>query len=107
MEFLQLLGMVDFNDPSVLKNGLVFLVGTLIHVVKKMWTEQVSLREYMTEHKGRTFLSLGTLMGVFSFISMNYPESSYVLYFMGGYCIDSLINKSPLSSKRVEKDLIV
>lgn len=102
MSLMPLMGMQD--DVMLMKSGLAFIIGLAVHIGRQMWMERVSLREYMAEYKGRTMLSMGSLVGAFSFLATSYPDAPLMVYLMGGYCIDSLMNKAPLSTKKVETE---
>lgn len=105
MDFFSLVPLMGMQtDVAMLNNGLAFFVGLAIHVLRQMWVEQVSLREYLAGHTGRTLLSGGSLLGAFSFLMMSYPEAPLMLYALGGYCIDSIMNKAPLSVAKVKSE---
>ena len=105
MEFIQMISLMGIQDDVMLmKSGLAFVIGLVVHIGRQMWMERVSLREYMAEYKGRTMLSMSSLIGAFSFLATSYPEAPLMIYLMGGYCIDSLMNKAPLSVKKVETE---
>lgn len=108
MDFFSLVPMMSMQaDASMMYNGLAFMLGLAIHIGRQMWVEQVSLREYLSGHKGRTLLSGTSLIGAFSFLMMSYPEAPLMVYTLGGYCIDSIMNKAPLSVKKVENEKVI
>ena len=85
------------SDPSFLFNLVAFLLGLTLHVGQKMFQHDVPFREYVNTHGGRTLLSLTTLVSSFIAISVMFPGAAYITYFFGGYSIDSLMNKVPMS----------
>ena len=106
MEFLQLMSLMDLvNSAEVSKCALAFLVGLCLHVARQIIVERVSLREYLVGHKGRTYLSMGSLVSVFVLLQNSYPAAPLVVYMMGGYCVDSLMNKAPLSMKKLSEEV--
>jgi hypothetical protein len=106
MEFLQMMNLMNVsNETELLKCGLAFVIGLAVHIMRQMFVERVSLREYLTEHKGRTYLSMGSLVSTFALLQTSYPEAPLLVYMMGGYCIDSLMNKAPLSMKKLSEEI--
>jgi hypothetical protein len=108
LEFLTSLDIMGSQDElGLYTNMLAFGLGLIIHIVKQMWEEQVSLKDYLMTHKARSMLSMGSLASVFMLITATYPASPLIVYFLCGYSIDSLVNKAPLTSKKIQKENIV
>ena len=89
------------NDPTLLMNVGAFVLGLCIHIGKKCYMEKISFRDYMMENPGSTSLSLSSLMMAFLYINATYAAAPLAVYLLGGYSIDSLLNKAPLSLSRV------
>ena len=92
------------GDSDFLYNLLAFLLGLGLHVGKKCYQEKVSLREYLEGHKLNTYLSLTGLASLMSYLQLSYPGAPFVVYLMAGYSVDSLLNKVPLSPKKIEQE---
>ena len=93
------------SEPGIWYNMLAFGVGLAAHIGKKCFMEKVSLRDYLAEHKMNTYLSMGGLLGAFTYMHNMHPDTPILMYALGGYCIDSLMNKAPLTDKRLEKEV--
>lgn len=100
MSIINLVGSIELNS------ALAFLAGLAVHIGKKCYTEDVSLKEYINEHKASTALSFGSLVTAYIGIQMFTPEANLAVYALSGYSIDSLVNRSPVSMARVAKDAI-
>lgn len=108
LEFLTNLDIMGSQDELELYiNMLAFGLGLLIHIVKQMWEEQVSFKDYLMTHKARSMLSMGSLASAFMIITATYPASPLIVYFLCGYSIDSFVNKAPLTTRKIEKEEIV
>lgn len=104
MELASLLSL-DFN--SLLDySTLAFVVGLALHVAKKCVMEKVSLTEYLLEHRTGTYLSLGSLVSTFVYMKTMHPDLPVMMYALAGYCVDSMVNKAPLTIKRLENEVV-
>lgn len=84
-----------------------FSVGLLVHILRQMWSEEVTFKEYLLTHKARSIMSLGSLASIFVLITTTYPDSPLLVYFLCGYSVDSLVNKAPLTSRKIGKETIL
>ena len=108
LEFLTSLDVMGSQDEMGLYTKIIaFGLGLIAHILRQVWVESVSFKEYLVEHKVRSMLSLGSLASVFILINSTYPASPLIVYFLCGYSIDSLINKAPLTSRKLQKENIL
>lgn len=99
--------LVEYQE--IIKYFLLSLVyiflGFGIHVVKKMMSDGIHWKRYLTENKERTKIALG--VGLFSYINLIVfrPDASPHEFAAIGYIIDSVFNKAPRSDED-EKNLL-
>lgn len=108
LDFLFNLDIMGFQDElSAYSNIIAFSLGVVLHILKKVWMEECTIKEYLMTHKIRSMLSLGSLVSTYLLITTMYPGSQLIVYFLCGYSIDSLVNKAPLTSRKLQKENIL
>ena len=87
------------NNVDLMWNVGAFAIGLIVHVAFKLFTHEISLKEYLGHSGARTAMSGGSLLVAFSGISIMMPEATWVTYLFAGYSIDYMMNKSPMSEE--------
>ena len=96
--------MLNQENPSLWISLVAFLIGLGLHIAKKCFVEELSIRAYLGSEVGRTTLSALGLAGAFTTVSTLYPQAPFIIYFLCGYSIDSFLNKAPKVFPTVTKE---
>ena len=108
LDILTNLDIMGSQDEIGLYTSMIaFGLGLVVHILRQMFSEDVSLKEYLMTHKMRSLLSGGSLISAFMLVYTMYPTSPLIVYFLCGYSIDSLLNKAPLTKKKLDKENIL